>query len=81
MILSPFDRALEVWLADGVVVDEDCGTGAVFLRQRTWRYLDAQKFKACINRERERERDKRWTLLDKFQTFLSSTSPTAGFPL
>lgn len=24
IFLSPFDRALEVWLADGVVVDEDC---------------------------------------------------------
>lgn len=31
VFLSPFDRALEVWLADGVVVDEDCGTGAVLL--------------------------------------------------
>lgn len=29
--VSPFDRALEVWLADGVVVYEDCGTGAVLL--------------------------------------------------
>lgn len=34
-ILSPFDCAFEVWLADGVVVYEDCGTGAVFLRQWT----------------------------------------------
>lgn len=37
--LSPFNCAFEVWLADGAVVYEDCGTGAVFLRQRTRRYL------------------------------------------
>ena len=30
-ILSPFDCAFEVGLADGAVVYEDGGTGAVFL--------------------------------------------------
>lgn len=29
---SPFDCAFEVWLADGAVVYEDGGTGAVLLR-------------------------------------------------
>lgn len=38
-VLSPFDCAFEVWLADGVVVYEDCGTGAVFLWQWTRRHL------------------------------------------
>jgi len=39
-MLPPFDRAFEVWLADGVVVDEDRGAGAVLLRQRAGRHLE-----------------------------------------
>lgn len=49
VFLSPFDGALEVWLADGVVVYEDCGTGAVLLRQRAGGNLGPESFHACIN--------------------------------
>lgn len=37
---SPFDCAFEVGLADGAVVYEDGGAGAVLLRQRPRRHLE-----------------------------------------
>lgn len=47
----PFDRALEVGLADRAVVDEDRGAGAVLFRQEP---------RGHLQRDRERVKDA-WT--------------------